>query len=85
MGGDEKEILISKLSLVVRNDGRRERERKGRGREGKVSRKATGSVSGFFNLWKTCRCLKGGRKEVLAEERVKMMDRIEQGWVPGHR
>lgn len=41
-------------------EGGRKKERKGRGREGKVSRKATGSVSGFFNLWKTCRCLKGG-------------------------
>lgn len=31
-------------------EGGRKKERKGRGREGKVSRKATGSVSGFFNL-----------------------------------
>lgn len=34
VGDDEKEILISKLSLVVRNDGRREKERKKRKRQG---------------------------------------------------
>lgn len=33
-----------------------------------VSRKAAGSISGFFKLWKICGCLKGKGKEGLSGE-----------------
>lgn len=42
----------------MNNDGRREM----------ASRKAVGTVSGFFKLWKIFGCLKGKGKELLTEE-----------------
>lgn len=44
-----------------------------------ASREAVGPSSGFFKLWKIFGCLKGKGKEVLAEERVKMMGKKEKG------
>lgn len=47
-----------------------------------VSRKAAGSVRGFFKLWKICGGLKGEGKEG-CQERVKMTDRKEKGCALG--